>query len=149
MPHPYLFDWPDSVDQMALAAYLVLLLGVPLLGYAFFVMDVRAYLRSLRRYLVRLGPGTRDVPAWAVPSVPVCLATFGLRLPCTEEDLLTAYRREVKRLHPDRGGDRGRFMKLQRQFEDALALVRDEQEAAAAPRRARPRTHTPVTPDAP
>jgi len=34
-----------------------------------------------------------------------------------------AYRRKVKQLHPDRGGDRREFMRLQAHFEQAMAFV--------------------------
>ena len=102
---------------------------------------VRAYLRSLRRYLVRLGSGYPDVPAWAAPAIPTCLAEFGLQLPCSEEELKAAYRERVKRSHPDRGGDRRRFLKLQQHFEQALALVREEQSSANETTRGRTTTY--------
>jgi hypothetical protein len=120
-----LFDWPDSVDQAAVLVFLVLAVGLPTLGYAFFALDVRAYVRSLRRQLVRLAGGKGNLPAWAMPAVPTCLEAFGLQLPCTEEQLKAAYRERVKQSHPDRGGDRRRFLKLQRHFEESLALVRE------------------------
>jgi hypothetical protein len=120
-----LFDWPDSVDRAAVVAFLLLATGLPALGYAFFVLDVRAYLRSLRRQLVRLTGRHGNVPAWALPVVPACLEAFGLRLPCTEDELKAAYREQVKQMHPDRGGDRRRFLKLQQHFEESLALVRE------------------------
>jgi len=104
---------------------LALAIGLPTLGYAFFVLDVRTYLRSLRRQLVRLAGGKDNLPVWAMPAVPPCLEAFGLQLPCTEEQLKTAYRELVKQSHPDRGGDRRQFLKLQRYFEESLALVRE------------------------
>jgi curved DNA-binding protein CbpA len=48
---------------------------------------------------------------------------FGLTMPCTEEQVLAAYRRKVKELHPDRGGDRRKFLRLQAHFEQAMALI--------------------------
>lgn len=130
-----LLDWPDSVDGAALALLVALIVGLPALGYVFLVLDVRAYLRSLRRQLVRLAGGPSAVPNWAIPSVPPCLDTFGLQLPCTEEDLKAAYRERVKQMHPDRGGDRRRFLKLQQHFEESLNLVR---ETNAQPERLHP-----------
>ena len=116
-------------------------LGVPAVGYVILVLDVRAYLRSLRRYLVRLGSVYPDTPAWAAPAIPTCLAEFGLQLPCSEEELKAAYRERVKRSHPDRGGDRRRFLKLQQHFEQALALVREEQSSAHETTRGRTTTY--------
>jgi curved DNA-binding protein CbpA len=51
---------------------------------------------------------------------------LGLTLPCTAEDVLAAYRRKVKKLHPDRGGNRRQFLQLQAHFEQALALVSEK-----------------------
>ena len=107
---------------------MVLLLGVafalPSLGYFFMVADIRAYLRSLRRAMVRVITANPFTPAWAVRQTPRCFAAFGLRLPCSEEELKRAYREKVKLLHPDRGGDRRRFLLLQAYFEESLELLR-------------------------
>jgi hypothetical protein len=51
------------------------------------------------------------------------LLAFDLHMPCDEEDLKSAYRHKVKRLHPDRGGDKRRFLTLQSHFEDALRYL--------------------------
>jgi len=48
-----------------------------------------------------------------------------LRPPCSEEEVLAAYRQRAKSLHPDRGGDLEKFLRLQQHFEQALHLVRD------------------------
>ena len=66
-----------------------------------------------------------DLPAWAKETTPRCIAVFGLMLPCTEDDLLRAYRAKVKKLHPDRGGDRRKFLQLQSHFEIAIVLLRE------------------------
>jgi curved DNA-binding protein CbpA len=39
------------------------------------------------------------------------MLALGLTLPCTTDDVLAAYRRKVKLLHPDRGGDRREFLR--------------------------------------
>jgi curved DNA-binding protein CbpA len=51
------------------------------------------------------------------------VAALGLKLPCTAQEIKFAYRQKVKQVHPDHGGDEQRFLWLQSQFEQALALV--------------------------
>lgn len=122
-----LHSWPDSVDLAALAVFVLAVAGLPLLGYVLIVLDVRAYLRSLRRQLVRTFRPAPEVPEWLREETPRCLAALGLALPCSEHELLEAYREKVKLLHPDRGGDRRRFLKLQAYFEESLAYLRTHQ----------------------
>jgi curved DNA-binding protein CbpA len=50
-------------------------------------------------------------------------------MPCTEDDVMRAYRKKVKRLHPDRGGDQRRFLVLQSDFEQAIAFIRETRNA--------------------
>lgn len=117
--------WPDALDAATTIGLLGLALSVVALGYVFLVLDFRAYLRSLRRALVRVVQYLPDIPAWARSETPRCLAVLGLRVPCSEEDLKRAYRQKVKKLHPDRGGDQRRFLQLQAQFEEALRWLAD------------------------
>jgi hypothetical protein len=123
---PQLQKWPQGPDWIALAIYLVLAFGLPLAGYCVMVVDIRRYLRSLRRALMVIShvvkPGT---PYWARRDQPACLNALDLRLPCTEEEVLAAYRQRVKTLHPDRGGDLQKFLRLQKHFEQALKLARE------------------------
>ena len=98
----------------------------------FAVIDVRRYLRSLRRAISTIVYRDGGTPDWARPQVPRCVAVFGLAWPCTEEELTQAYRRKIKTLHPDRGGDERQFRMLQGYFEEALAMTR-KQQAAAGP----------------
>jgi hypothetical protein len=124
-----MFDstWPDGVDLVSTALFISLALLAPALGYVFMVVDYRAYVRSLRRALVRVAGAARDpVAAWAERETPACLAAFGLVRGCSEADLLEAYRARVKKLHPDRGGDQRRFLALQRQFEQASRYIQRE-----------------------
>jgi hypothetical protein len=119
--------WPTGIDWPILAAYLLLALGLPLLGYVGLALDIRAYLRSLRqRALVLVSNFRPELPEWVRRGTPRCIQALGLTMPCTAEDVLSAYRGKVKQLHPDRGGNRRDFLRLQAHFEEAMALVRDE-----------------------
>ena len=119
------FNWPGPVDRLAVAAFLLITMGLPLAGYVLLALDIRSYLRSLRRQLVKIAGGYTGLPAWVLDENPRCLSALGLRLPCGEEELKAAYRYRVKRLHPDRGGDQQQFLRLQCHFEQALQVVRD------------------------
>ncbi len=119
-------SWPDGYDRVLIAIYLAVILGLPGLGYVFMVLDFRRYLRSLRRALVVVAQAVPVTPYWALRSRPTCLKTFGLELPCTEDEVLAAYREKAKEMHPDRGGDLDQFLRLQKHFDQARQLVRDE-----------------------
>lgn len=110
-----------------IAVYVLAAFGLPAVGYAFMVLDIRRYLRSLRRALVTIGrAAVGGTPYWSMSDRPPCLHTFDLHLPCSEEAVLAAYRRRVKELHPDRGGDLQQFLRLQKHFEQAMALARSQ-----------------------
>jgi hypothetical protein len=118
-------SWPDVVDLAAIAGFVLLALGLPALGYLFMALDIRRYLRSLRRALVVVATFTTwRPPDWSLSDCPPCLQTLGLTLPCTEEEVLAAYRQRVKEMHPDRGGDMRQFLRLQQHFEQAMHLAR-------------------------
>jgi hypothetical protein len=119
-------SWPDGIDWVVTAAYLALILGVALAGYVCMALDIRDYLRSLRRTLVAISHYRLDLPGWAMKDRPRCIQALGLTLPCTTEDVLSAYRSKVKLVHPDRGGDCREFLRLQVHFEQAMALVAKE-----------------------
>ena len=122
--------WPDSLDSAATVAFLLAAIALPALGYVLAYIDFRRYLRSLRRAISTLVYRDMGTPKWAQPKIPRCVAVFGLDWPCSEEELTQAYRRKIKKLHPDRGGDERRFRMLQRYFEEALAMVRKHETAA-------------------
>jgi hypothetical protein len=125
-PVPANFSWPDGIDGTVTIAYLAIAFGLVALGYLCMVLDFRAYLRSLRRALVVISNYRPDLPELVRRDASRCILALGLTLPCTAEDILAAYRRKVKKLHPDRGGDRRQFLRLQAHFEQAMALVADK-----------------------
>jgi hypothetical protein len=118
--------WPDTLD---LATTCLFLLGFAVLtvsGHVFLVLDVHSWLRSLRRGLIVVREHLPYFPRWSRLQTPRCLASLGLKFPCSEEQLMANYRNKVKQLHPDRGGDRKRFMRLQSDFEEALEFLRNQ-----------------------
>jgi len=117
------YTWPDGFDGTIVAAYVALAFGLAALGYVCMVLDFRAYLRSLRRALVVISGYRLDLPEWVRRETPPCILALGLKMPCTADDILTAYRRQVKQLHPDHGGDRRAFLRLQANFEQAMKLI--------------------------
>jgi hypothetical protein len=119
-------QWPTAIDLVALAIFFAVAIGLPMFGFVFLYWDVRRWLRSLRRALVRASYYLPGLPEWARRDTPRCVAALGLRMPCSEEQLKAAYRAKVKLLHPDHGGDKRRFLWLQSQFEQALELLEAE-----------------------
>ena len=119
------YAWPDGIDLTVTAGYLALTLGIVVAGYVCMALDIRAYLRSLGRALVLISHYRVELPNWVRKDTPRCIQALGLKLPCTTDDVLTAYRQKVKLLHPDRGGNRQDFLKLQRHFEQAMGLLQD------------------------
>ncbi|MEX0939482.1 MAG: J domain-containing protein [Pirellulales bacterium] len=124
--------WPDGVDFLALSGFVALVLGLPALGYASMYVDFRAYLRSLSRVLVKAAAFFPGMPGWVRAETPRCIAALGLSLPCTEEDILQAYRQRVKRLHPDLGGNKQQFLRLQSHFEQSIRYLRQRPGAFCA-----------------
>lgn len=53
------------------------------------------------------------------PHRPAFAVVLGLLPPYTMEDVKRAYREKVKDSHPDRGGDRNEFERIQKAFEEA------------------------------
>lgn len=56
-------------------------------------------------------------------AVPACVARLGLELPCTLEEVKTAFRQQSKAVHPDRGGDNDAFILLRTSYEQAVDYV--------------------------
>lgn len=115
--------WPDGIDWVVTASYFALIVGAIVAGYACMVLDIRAYLRSLRRALVTITHYRLSLPDWVRNDRPRCIEALGLKLPCTTDEVLAAYRTKVKDVHPDRGGDPRKFLLLQQHFEQAMALA--------------------------
>jgi hypothetical protein len=119
--------WPATpLDAAVLVAFISVAIALPVLGYIFAYVDFRRYLRSLRRAISTIVYRDMGTPDWARPKIPRCIAVFGLDWPCSEEELTHCYRRKIKTLHPDHGGDERRFRLLQGYFEEALAMVREQ-----------------------
>jgi len=116
-------SWPDGIDWTIAVTYLSLAFGLATLGYVCMVLDIRSYLRSLRRALVVMTGYRLELPEWVRKDTPRCILALGLTLPCTSAEILAAYRRKVKTMHPDVGGDRREFLRLQAHFEQAMTLV--------------------------
>lgn len=116
-------SWPDGIDSTATVLFFAVAFGLPALGYVCLVLDIRAYWRSLRRALVLVSNYRPELPEWMRKNTPRCILALGLTMPCTEEEVLIAYRHKVKRLHPDHGGSRREFLRLQEHFEQAMAFL--------------------------
>lgn len=118
--------WPDAADLIGLGLIFLLLVVAPVVGYFFLVADIRAYYRSLRRALIVVRGYVTTLPEWVKRDAPPSVRALGLKLPCTQAEVLAAYRARVKHLHPDAGGSREEFAKLQRNFEEAMSLASPE-----------------------
>jgi hypothetical protein len=115
-----------GADPAMVVLFLAVAFGIPAFGLVLMATDIRRYLRSLGRALVVVTYAVRPgIPYWARRRRPPCLETLELELPCTEEQVLAAYRRKVKELHPDKGGSLQRFLQLQRHYEQAMYLARN------------------------
>ena len=124
----------DAADVTLMLIFLFMVIALPVAGYVMMVIDIRAYLRSLRRAMVVVRNHLTGLPSWALQHTPGCIRSLGLEMPCTEAQVKQAYRRLAEDLHPDRGGDQRRFMLLQKQYEEALTFLRDlEAETTTAP----------------
>ena len=116
---------PDLLDTAGAAWFLLLAVGAPLLGWLFMVLDYRAYLRSLKRAIAIVRRYATNLPEWARHDRPACFEELDIPVGATREEVLAAYRLRVKEVHPDRGGDRKHFNRLQKRFEEAMAIVEE------------------------
>lgn len=77
--------------------------------------------------LISLGgatPTTLTTPSSLV--APPCFEKLALSFPCTTEDVETAFYKQVRRVHPDRGGDVAAFMELRNAFLQAMEFLNDD-----------------------
>jgi DnaJ domain len=58
--------------------------------------------------------------------VPPCFRLLNLSLPCTVAEVKSAYRRKVRILHPDAGGNHDEFIALQSAYEAAIRFLSDQ-----------------------
>lgn len=119
--------WPDAIDLGIIGLFVAIGIGLPILGHWLAILDLRAYLRSLRGMLVKASHVFPGMPNWARYHTPGCLIALGLKLPCTEDDVKIAYRALAQIHHPDRGGDREKFTMLQRHFDNSIAFLREQE----------------------
>lgn len=112
-----------TADGLGAVWFITIAFGLPLLGWLAAVIDYRAYLRRIHGALVVIRRYRLDAPLWALRDRPVCLQELGLAPGCTRDEVMSAYRQRVKKVHPDHGGDRRRFDQLQKNFREAIQLV--------------------------
>lgn len=124
-----------NADPILVVLFLLLVVGLPALGYALTIMDIRAYLRSLKGALIIVKNHIPTLPTWAQEYTPNSVRSLGLQMPCSESDVKKAYRKLAETMHPDRGGDRQEFLALQSHFEEAIDFVREMNEEKKKNRR--------------
>lgn len=117
--------WPDPIDRSVIFLFVAGVIALPAIGYWCMVADFRAYLRALRGALIKVTNHFPRIPGWARLETPRCLRALDLQLPCTLEEVKRAYRRKAELMHPDRGGDKDKFLALQRHFEQACAFLQE------------------------
>lgn len=108
------------------------LLLAPILGWILLIADF-VYRKRTGRSLIQISNFSDVLPEWVAREakrrkiIPRCLQTFDLELPCSQEQLLEAYREKAKEVHPDTGGSRQEFLRIQRDFEEARSLISNSQ----------------------
>lgn len=125
----------DFADWTGFVIFLAIAFGLPALGYAFLVLDIRAYLRSLKRALVVVTQYATAKPEWSLKARPPALRALGLDTDCDEDDVRAAYRRLAEECHPDLGGNPHEFNRLRKHYEDALAYARHRSASARRSRK--------------
>lgn len=123
------FAPPDTFDWVVTIGFVVFVSLAIIAGIFFSLVDLQACYRAWRKVLIVMRDYLPSIPRWAKHRTPHCLLVFNLKLPCTQTQLLQAYRQLVKTMHPDVGGDLQQFMKLQSEFEQAKLFLHElEQE---------------------
>jgi len=54
---------------------------------------------------------------------PMPFVILGVDVGCSQEDIHRAYRKQVKKAHPDHGGDADQFKRLHAAYEEALKII--------------------------
>lgn len=120
---PVSHSWPDGIDVLILVGLGVVVAAVLIFGFGLWYADFRNWLKACGRKLILMRDYLPQIPRWARHKTPRSLRVFGLRLPCSEDDLLHSYRQLVKGNHPDHGGNLEAFMQLQMDFEEARKFL--------------------------
>ncbi len=118
-----MIDLKHEFDIALRLVFFASVITAPTLGYVFMFLDIRATLRRARGLLVHVRAYAASIPSWVSVDSSTAFAALGLSGPCTQEQVLQAYRKRVKILHPDLGGDRQKFLRLQANFEAAMNRV--------------------------
>ena len=97
----------------------------------------------MKRSLVPAGDGRDTIVVMptnskggTVPDRPEFAVTLGLLPPYTMDDVKRAYLNKVKDAHPDRGGDRDAFDRIQRAYEEAGTYLKFRSDRRLSDRRA-------------
>ena len=92
--------WPDSLDLAVTFLLLGAMIALTVSGHVLMVLDIRAWLRSLRRALIVVTDHLPHFPRWSRHQTPRCLAAMGLKLPCNQEQLLRGLSPRSKKTPP-------------------------------------------------
>ncbi len=94
------FTPPDTFDWVVTIGFGSFIFLAIIAGIFFSLVDLQACYRAWRKVLIVMRDYLPSIPRWAKHRTPHCLLVFNLKLPCTQTQLLQAYRQLVKTMHP-------------------------------------------------